>query len=69
MQLADTTATRARKVIDRINTNVNEWNAGDHLEGHKISVSIGAAEWRDGQTLDEVLDGADQKMYESKRSR
>lgn len=67
--LADTTASGAQKVIDRINTNVNEWNAGDHLEGHKISVSIGAAEWRDGQTLDEVLDGADQKMYESKSSR
>ena len=46
-----------------------EWNTGDHLEGHKISVSIGAAEWRDGQTLDEVLDGADQGMYESKSSR
>lgn len=67
--LADTTESGAQKVIERINANVDEWNAADHLEGHKISVSIGATEWRDGQSLDEVLDGADQKMYQTKGSR
>ena len=64
--LAETTESGAQKVIDRINANVDEWNAGGHLEGHKIGVSIGATEWRDGQSLDEVLDGADQKMYQTK---
>jgi len=64
--LADTRAEGARKVIDRINGRLEEWNGAGHLEGFEVRLSIGAAEWSDGQTLDEVLDGADQKMYEHK---
>jgi diguanylate cyclase (GGDEF)-like protein len=64
--LSDTTAEGARTVVDRIHTKVEEWNEADHLEGFRVSLSIGSAEWRDGQSLDEVLDGADQKMYEQK---
>jgi len=64
--LADTTAEGAGKVVDRINGKVKDWNAADQLEGFHLSLSIGICEWHDGQTLDEVLDGADQKMYAQK---
>lgn len=65
--LADTTAEGAEKVVERIHAQLEEWNNGHHLEDFRISLSIGSAEWRDGQTLDEVLDGADRKMYEHKK--
>ncbi len=64
--LADTTAKGAHKVIERIGGKLEEWNEANNLEGFRLSLSIGASEWQDGQTLDEVLDGADQKMYEQK---
>ena len=66
--LADTTTEGARKVIDRINGRLEEWNGAGHLEDFEVRLSIGTAEWSDGQTLDEVLDGADQKMYEQKNA-
>jgi len=31
-------------------------------------LSIGLAEWHDGDTLDEMLDGADRRMYEHKNA-
>jgi len=64
--LADTTADCAHKVIERINRKLEEWNDSDHLEGFRLSLTIGAAEWHEGDTLDEVLDQADQRMYEGK---
>jgi diguanylate cyclase (GGDEF)-like protein len=66
--LADTTAVGAEIVIQRINTRLDDWNGCHHLEDFQISLSIGVSEWHDGETLDEVLDAADRKMYESKRS-
>jgi len=66
--LADTTIGGAEIVIQRINTRLDDWNGCDHLEDFKVSLSIGVSEWHDGETLDEVLDTADRKMYESKRS-
>jgi diguanylate cyclase (GGDEF)-like protein len=64
--LADTTAEGAQNVIDRIRMRVEDWNEVGHLEEFRVSLSIGASEWHDGQSLDEVLDGADQKMYHQK---
>ncbi len=66
--LADTTAEGSQRVVQRINGHVEEWNICDHLEGFRVSLSIGTAEWHDGETLDEVLDEADHKMYEHKSS-
>jgi diguanylate cyclase (GGDEF)-like protein len=66
--LADTTSGGARNVVDRIAGKLREWNAANQLEGFQLSLSIGCSEWRDGQTLDEVLDGADQRMYEQKEA-
>ena len=53
-------------MVHRINAKLEEWNAAGNLEGFAVSLSIGAEVWRDGQTLDEVLDGADQKNVRAK---
>lgn len=66
--LADTTADGAERVIGRIGSHLTEWNAAGHVENLKLSLSIGTAEWHDGQTLDEVLDAADRRMYENKNA-
>jgi len=64
--LPNTTAAGAANVSDRIDWRLEEWNKADNLEGFRLSVSIGTVEWTDGQTLDEILDAADRKMYERK---
>ena len=64
--LADTTVAGAQNVVNRINGKLAEWNDANHLDGFRVKVSIGVAEWQDGATLDELLDRADQRMYENK---
>jgi diguanylate cyclase (GGDEF)-like protein len=66
--LADTNGAGAQNVVQRINGKLAEWNDAGNLEDFRVSVSIGVAEWRDGQTLDEVLDGADRRMYEQRNA-
>lgn len=66
--LADTNVEGAENVIDRIHGKIADWNACGHLEDFLVSVSIGAVEWHEGDTLDEVLDNADRKMFERKSS-
>jgi diguanylate cyclase (GGDEF)-like protein len=66
MLLADTTTTGAQIVVDRIYGKLDDWNAAGSLEDFRVSVSIGIAEWHEGDTLDEMLDGADRRMYERK---
>jgi diguanylate cyclase (GGDEF)-like protein len=66
--LADTNAEGSEKVIQRIHSRLEDWNGCNHLDGFSVGLSIGATEWHDGDTLDEVLDGADRKMYEHKGS-
>ncbi len=61
--LGNATKDGAGVVVRRIMDYLNRWNKGRHLEGLDVTVSIGVAEWQDGQTLDEVLDAADQDMY------
>jgi diguanylate cyclase len=66
--LADTTAQGAENVIERIHGKVADWNAAGHLDNFRVSVRIGTVEWHEGDTLDEMLDGADRKMFEQKRA-
>jgi len=66
--LADTTASAAETVVKRIDGKLDDWNAAGNVEDFAISVSIGIAEWHDGDTLDEMLDGADRRMYERKNN-
>lgn len=66
--LADTNVEGGEHVIDRIHAKIADWNAIGHLEDFQVSVSIGAVEWQEGDTLDELLDGADQRMFAQKSS-
>lgn len=65
--LTDTSSDGARPVVTRITNHLAEWNAERHVEDLTLSLSIGTAEWVDGQTLDEVLDIADREMYQNKQ--
>jgi diguanylate cyclase (GGDEF)-like protein len=64
--LANTDASGAVTVVDRIQTFLDEWNLSSGLDDFTVGLSIGMAEWKDGKTLDEVLDLADRNMYEEK---
>jgi diguanylate cyclase (GGDEF)-like protein len=64
--LADASAGDAQTVIERMQVYLNDWNKCAHLDQCTIGLSIGVAEWKDGQTLDEALDQADQNMYAKK---
>ena len=64
--LANTNAVGAATVVNRIQDSLKEWNQSGNLDDFTVSLSIGTAEWMDGKTLDEVLDLADQNMYEEK---
>lgn len=64
--LAETNSEGAQSVVARIVKHLGEWNDARHVEALELSLSIGTAEWQDGDTLDEVLDAADRHMYENK---
>lgn len=65
--LADTTRAGADSVQSRIAKHLAEWNDAHKNQDLTLSLSIGIAEWLEGQTLDEVLDIADRRMYENKK--
>lgn len=66
IMLSNTHGEGAAHVVDRIETSLNDWNQSSALDHFTLSVSIGVAQWSDGQTIDEVLDLADRHMYEEK---
>jgi diguanylate cyclase (GGDEF)-like protein len=65
--LSDTASAGAEKVMERIHRKFDDWNEAGHLEDFRVKVSIGAAEWHEGDSLDEMLDNADRKMYVQKK--
>ncbi len=67
--LADTGRADATKVYDRMNKFVEEWNSEGHLDGFELSFSVGASEWQDGRTVEEVLEDADRDLYANKAVR
>ncbi len=67
--LVDTSAASTGSVVKRIREGLLDWNRGKNLEGFELSMSIGVAEWSEGQTLDELLDSADREMYADKADR
>jgi diguanylate cyclase (GGDEF)-like protein len=58
---------QARAVGERLRAAVVgvDWSA----VGMPISISVGAAEWRSGQSGDDVVKAADARLYEAKRAR
>lgn len=66
--LAEANVADAELVQARIDKAVKGWNARGQLPEFDVTLSIGSAEWKDGQSLDETLDAADQAMYEKKHT-
>lgn len=66
--LAQTPAEGGHIVADRIRTDISEliFQGGDKEFG--VTVSIGLAEWRRGETATEALERADQALYDSKNN-
>ena len=64
--LAGTSKQNADVVVRRTYDYLRRWNENRPLENFELTVSVGAGEWSDGKTLDEVLDDADQDMYDCK---
>ena len=64
--LADTSRNAASRVVERLKAYLGDWNKAGHLDRFEVNLSIGFAEWSEGQTLDDVLDVADREMYASK---
>ncbi len=69
MFLADTTALGSENVVHRVRAKLDEWNAAGNLDKFTVGLSMGIVEWQDGKTLEQLLDGADRKMYEQKNDK
>ncbi len=65
--LANTTWTGATNVLKRITDYLEDWNHAGHLKKFELKLTMGLAEWKAGQTLDEMLDAADRQMYAGKQ--
>ena len=66
--LADTGASGAGRVVQRMRKYLLDWNGLGRLDGFELSLSVGISEWSDGKTLDEMLDAVDRAMYAEKAS-
>jgi diguanylate cyclase (GGDEF)-like protein len=67
--LADSPADGAGVVEMRIAKSVQDWNAAGHLAHFELSLSIGLGQWQDVMSLDDILNEADQRMYNTKEAR
>jgi diguanylate cyclase (GGDEF)-like protein len=67
--LADSPLEGANVAASRVEKSVEDWNRAGHLPGYELSLSIGLAQWQEGQTLDEILTEADKQMYTVKEAR
>jgi diguanylate cyclase (GGDEF)-like protein len=66
--LAETHAEGAQTVTRRIENAVSDWNQGGHLPGFEVNLSIGVAEWKEGKTMDAIIDEADRNMFANKKA-
>lgn len=53
----------------RIEKRLSDWNAAYASFDYKLSLSIGCSVWEAGRDLVEVLNEADRKMYQNKKSK
>ena len=67
--LAEAAMEGAQIAVNRVEKSLDDWNKSGQLPGFELSLSIGVAEWTPGQTLDQVLTEADQRMYSMKDAR
>jgi len=64
--LADSPLENVEVVMGRIERYVQDWNQSGHLKDFQLALSVGAAQWASGKTVDEIMNEADQHMYAAK---
>ena len=57
---------QARGAVARLETNVSQWNQKKAISGYEMKLSTGFAHHQDGESLESVLQRADQQMYQRK---
>ncbi len=66
--LVNTPLTEAIVVAERIRKSIGKFSFGDLSPDLKITVSIGVAEYKSGEMIDDLLDRADAALYRAKES-
>ena len=66
--LSDTAEEGATRAIGRLAEQVRRWNAGPAVPGYAMALSCGFAVYSKGSDLKDVLNAADQNMYQQKTS-
>ena len=66
MLLSDTAEEGAAHAIERLRNQVAQWNRGPAVAGYAMGLSWGFAIYSKGSDLKDVLNAADQNMYQQK---
>jgi diguanylate cyclase (GGDEF)-like protein len=64
--MSDTDEQGAQIAVDRLQERVDLWNRAGAIPGYKMSLSCGVAVFSKGATAAEVIEAADQRMYQQK---
>lgn len=68
MVLVDADAEEARRVATRLGERTRALDVDAHLPDYRLSVSVGVAEFRPGESLEDVIQRADRALYQAKSS-
>jgi diguanylate cyclase (GGDEF)-like protein len=66
--LVDAGENESSRAIERLRYQVEQWNHAESIPGYRMSLSCGAAVYRQNSDLVEVLAAADRAMYEDKNN-
>lgn len=64
--MPDTNADQAALAVRRLQAEVAKWNQANPSRGYSLGLSCGAAEYRKGKEIREVIEAADTDMYKEK---
>jgi len=67
--MVDAEEKEAARAIERIRFHVDQWNRPEQIAGYRMSLSCGAAIYRQGSDVIETVAAADHAMYEDKNNR
>jgi len=64
--LSDTDEQQAQHAVERLLKQIEEWNKEDFIPGYTMKISCGMAAYNKGANIRELLEAADQRMYQYK---
>jgi len=64
--MGDTDEQQAKPAVDRLLARVDRWSQAGAIPGYKMSLSCGLAVYSQGANLAEVIEAADQRMFQQK---